>query len=1068
MESIHIGNSPSLSSSHSVLLLLSELGGRRLLGLLDLDDLVTHGIELVLLVLLLEVDSGTGSLTLGPVLTRGDELSILHGPDFSADLLDERVRRVSMCKETKSTNGTYRLRELSVMRDTQDTTLKVLQGLDQGGEGLSVQVVGRLIQTDDVGLSPGSGTQDDLDLLTSRETSHGVVGDELGLETEIGKVLLNLLSDKGPHHTESLSLSRVELHDLLFESSEEQLVSRHPNVLGRRETLERDLVLVRLLELLSSDKLLDDSLDTLDDDDSTLLHLLLLFGGQLTRGLLEFLQILTSLVSPQHVVERGLVEVVIDVVESVLGNVTNDQVGVLPNLTTVLTGGLGLTGQQLDQGGLTRSVGTENGDSGRQRDHQGDVVQDLVGRVGVGVVDLSHLQQRLFLGLDSVQKRRDGQLELVVVGGGELVVRLCLGDHLDESLEVTGVSLDLESVQVDNVGTGSVEEVTVVRDDDRGTVGERGEVVDQPSDVDDVQMVGRLVQQQDVGLEQDGTGQSQLHLPSTGQGTDRDLLLDVVKPDVPQGGLDVLGRSQQSLVGEHPVDDRDISLGTIDIVLNVESSNDRRVGETLDLVVDNGVHQGGLSGTVSSTESVSVTTLQSQGGHVQQDLGTVGQGKGTVAQILTLLLVLEHSVVLTLLVGLFLQQLSDDGRRVVVGNGQGQVRDQGGLPSGLVVIVSVDESSGENTGVDERVVLVVRDGLGISLSQLGDQVGDQVVTLGDLERRNIGTVTLVNLGNLSQGLDGTVDDTTSLGVGHDLGGLEQTGQELGNKRPDGVLVVDQLGHVVGNDGDLSLDGGGTLVETTNQQGGHQRERRGVDLGNKGGSGQQGDGLGNLLDRVDEGLDEGRDELFDILVGNQRGRLGQGRLGSLLDVRLGIPNGIGEDRDHHRHGLSGLQGGGEDELINDGQRPSLDLPFPSRLNLVQESRQEDGSRPRVHRLDKRLGSRQRSGSDRRGLVSKRLQESGEDGTRLRGDDVTLELLSRAILTQGGDGLGSTFTSLGLLLVAKGLRCTNTNTIRTSANRSPPPQTTPPPALELTLTSAAVKPISSNHEIDSFFD
>ena len=96
-----VNHSPSLSSSHSVLLLLSELGSRRLLGLLDLDDLVTHGVELVLLVLLLEVDSGTGSLTLGPVLTRGDELSILHGPDFSADLLDERVRRVSMCKEEK-------------------------------------------------------------------------------------------------------------------------------------------------------------------------------------------------------------------------------------------------------------------------------------------------------------------------------------------------------------------------------------------------------------------------------------------------------------------------------------------------------------------------------------------------------------------------------------------------------------------------------------------------------------------------------------------------------------------------------------------------------------------------------------------------------------------------------------------------------------------------------------------------------------------------------------------------------------------------------------------------------
>jgi hypothetical protein len=44
--------------------------------------------------------------------------------------------------------------------------------------------------------------------------------------------------------------------------------------------------------------------------------------------------------------------------------------------------------------------------------------------------------------------------------------------------EATHVSLDLEPVEVDDVGDRSVEEVRVVRDDDAGAVGERREVVE--------------------------------------------------------------------------------------------------------------------------------------------------------------------------------------------------------------------------------------------------------------------------------------------------------------------------------------------------------------------------------------------------------------------------------------------------------------------------------------------------------------------------------------------------------------------------------------------------------------
>jgi hypothetical protein len=99
--------------------------------------------------------------------------------------------------------------------DDEATSLEVLEGLDKGGERTSVQVyvVGRLVKHDDVRSSPGGGSEDDLDLLSSAETSHGVVGGELGLETKVLEMLLDLLSDEGLHYTESLGLSGVKLEN---------------------------------------------------------------------------------------------------------------------------------------------------------------------------------------------------------------------------------------------------------------------------------------------------------------------------------------------------------------------------------------------------------------------------------------------------------------------------------------------------------------------------------------------------------------------------------------------------------------------------------------------------------------------------------------------------------------------------------------------------------------------------------------------------------------------------------------------------------------------------------------
>ena len=66
---------------------------------------------------------------------------------------------------------------------------------------------------------------------------------------------------------------------------------------------------------------------------------------------------------------------IIDVVESVLGDVTDDQVGVLPDLTSLV--GFHVTDEELDEGGFTGTVRTQDGNTGREGDLEGNVIELL-------------------------------------------------------------------------------------------------------------------------------------------------------------------------------------------------------------------------------------------------------------------------------------------------------------------------------------------------------------------------------------------------------------------------------------------------------------------------------------------------------------------------------------------------------------------------------------------------------------------------------------------------------------------------------------------------------------------
>jgi len=74
----------------------------------------------------------------------GGHDTVVDGPDFLSQVLSE----------------------LTGVSNDDNTTLERLNSLGQSTQGVTVQVVGRLVKNDDVGTLPRASGQDDLDTLT--------------------------------------------------------------------------------------------------------------------------------------------------------------------------------------------------------------------------------------------------------------------------------------------------------------------------------------------------------------------------------------------------------------------------------------------------------------------------------------------------------------------------------------------------------------------------------------------------------------------------------------------------------------------------------------------------------------------------------------------------------------------------------------------------------------------------------------------------------------------------------------------------------------------------------------
>mmetsp|Transcript_30858 Transcript_30858/g.106684 ORF Transcript_30858/g.106684 Transcript_30858/m.106684 type:complete len:501 (-) Transcript_30858:484-1986(-) len=440
---------------------------------------------------------------------------------------------------------------------------------------------------------PHRGADDALDLLAAREVLHLAVGAKLLLEAKVVQVGLDArrrqrldvaglggdavvdglheleeavhLEDDVGHIQVLLVVHgraiRVGPLDLVFviavarAAAHEHLDAAHAahgdvapgRLLARLERLhlvEDDLALARGVA-----RLVQLRRQLLEVDDEGLLQLGLLLVGHLCslHGLLLLVQAARE--APLDVVDGRHLQVLLNVVEGVLRHVGDAAILVAVDLGAARVG-LGLADEALDQRRLAGAVGADARDARRLRALHGDVDERGLIAARVREREVLGLDDGLGLGLDALERARhgEGKLHLRVVDGE---VGLGHGALLHKGVEVARVALEAHVLVVDDVGEHLVQELGVVRDDNRRHVLTRRarEEIDQPGLLLHVEVVRRLVEEEQVGVEEHGARQRELHLPAAAEVADglhdellgelhlQELLEDLVAAERRQDGL---------------------------------------------------------------------------------------------------------------------------------------------------------------------------------------------------------------------------------------------------------------------------------------------------------------------------------------------------------------------------------------------------------------------------------------------------------------------------------------------------------------------------------------------------
>ena len=519
---------------------------------------------------------------------------------------------------------------------------------------------------------------------------------------------------------------------------------------------------------------------------------------------------------------------------------------------------------------------------------------------------------------------------------------------------------------MDDVLHHVVEELAIVRDDDGGARGV-DQVLLEPADVLDVQMIGRLVQQEDIRVLKDGASQGQLHLPPARERGDGGLQLLLQEAEVDQlrvdvGALDGDAGILELLLG--PTDDGLFGIGRVEIMLDEDGLDLVLAGKALDLLVVDGAHEGGLARAVGAAETVALSALEPKMGLIQQDLGAVGQIEGTVAEILALL------VILLGLVGVGgagrgpLAQGVGDTASVGVPDDGGDVGHRVLAPNGGIALLLVDELSGDGGDVLERGRELL-DGVRVGR---GEDLRQDITDGGNITGvRDLGDLAVLNGTDADQGVQALFSLLACLRVGQVVVILLERRHQLGQEGCDDLGILDELAHVIDDDGGLALDGGVALGQTTVEQGDHDGQGGLVHVRHEGGGAEQVYRLRHVLGLGDT-LDEFGDEALDVLVDDETADLLHGPVGGLLNLGLGIPHGFGDDGNQIGHAIGELGRGALHQGLDTLQSRHLLRPLLSREDRLDDGREDGLDGVGVDGLDHGHGGRTSGALDRGHLIA----------------------------------------------------------------------------------------------------
>mmetsp|Transcript_18011 Transcript_18011/g.45157 ORF Transcript_18011/g.45157 Transcript_18011/m.45157 type:complete len:595 (-) Transcript_18011:110-1894(-) len=513
-----------------------------------------------------------------------------------------------------------------------------------------------------------------------------------------------------------------------------------------------------------------------------------------------------------------------------------------------------------------------------------------------------------------------------------------------------------------------------MRDDDRGDVRERGEVVDDPLDVARVEVVGRLVEEQDVRLKQHGAHEGELHAPAAREAA------HLLRERGGRHGAVVLGEAdREQLLARHLrrdaqaleplVVDDEVEHGhlgqlALHVRLHVHGAQLGRGREALDLLVGDGAHERGLARVVAPAEAVAVAALELELGLVEQHLVAVRERELAVAQLLRVVRLLLLLLDLHLLRAR-LQQARDHLVRVVEARVVEDRLERRDPVLGLQVLQVQHR---------ERQLRRVRRHRVRQALDLARQPGEV------LERRkHLGELDALPHGGLARGarelLVRLAAHVAALGVGDLLLGALERGQQHGHEGGHLVRVVDELGHVLDDARAVALGRGDRLVEAALEQRRHQRERRAEHLLHEDAAREGVHRLGHLL-RLQDALDDLRHELLDVGVRVAREDGGDGGGRRRLDLRLGVPHQPGQHGHHLRQLAAHLRG----RLLGEGreQLGAQQVDLPLAVALGQDRRQDRSDALRGERLDHRLGREVRLRRHWLHLVGRRRKDQGQVG------------------------------------------------------------------------------------------